>query len=163
DLGRQPIIQVMFTLRNASGSALRLPGLQLEVMGAETGGAKFDLTFGAVEEEEAIAIGVEYATELFERATIERLLRRGGRLLETAVQRPQERITWLDLLDTAERKQLLMEWNDTTRYYPKLCLHQMFEDQVTRTPHNIAVVNDDQYLTYAELNARANRLAHYLR
>src|SRR5262249_20858096 len=102
DLRRQPIIQGMFTLRNASGSALRLPGLRMEVMEAEAGDAKFDLTFGAVEEEEAIAVGVEYATELFERATIERLLRHWERLLGEAVRRPQAQISRLDLLDAAE-------------------------------------------------------------
>ena len=85
-------------------------------------------------------------------------------LLEGIVANPDQRISELPILTEAEKHQLLIEWNDTKKDYPQdKCIHQLFEEQVERTPDATAVVFEDQQLTYRELNGRANQLAHYLR
>ena len=86
------------------------------------------------------------------------------RLLEEMVSDPQRRIGHLPLLSEAERHQLLIEWNNTGREYPKdKCIHQLFEEQVLRTPQAVALIYEDQELTYRQLNARTNQLARHLR
>ena len=116
-------------------------------------------------EAEGGLVGVwEYSTELFEAATIERLGAHFQTLLEGIVADPKRRLSELPLLPEAERHQLLSEWNKATAVYPKeSCVHQWFEAQVARSPEAVAVVFEDERLTYRELNARANQLAHRLR
>ncbi|WP_045766546.1 AMP-binding protein, partial [Xanthomonas albilineans] len=107
-----------------------------------------------------------YATALFEHATLERWMGHWRHLLAAMVAEGAEdmAVDRLPLLDEAERKQVLMEWNATAADYPRdACVHELFEAQVARDPSAIAVVQGEVSLTYAELNARANRLAHYLR
>ena len=106
---------------------------------------------------------VVYSTDLFDAATIGRLVGHFQRLLEGIVADPDVKIVALPLLTDAERHQLLVEWNNTARDYPAdHCVHQLFEEQVERTPDAVAVVFENQELTYGELNARSNQLAHYL-
>ncbi|GAX38795.1 amino acid adenylation domain-containing protein [Nodularia sp. NIES-3585] len=108
--------------------------------------------------------GWEYNTDLFDSSTIERMASHFVTMLEAIVANPQQRINQLPLLTASEQQQLLVEWNDTQIDYPHdLCIHQLFEQQVERTPHAVAVVYEHQQLTYAQLNSRANQLAHYLR
>ena len=105
-----------------------------------------------------------YNTDLFEAATIARMLAHFQTLLEAVVADPEQRLSDLPLLTETERQQLLVEWNDTKTDHPQdLCIHQLFEAQVERTPDAIAVVFEDEQLTYGELNRRANQLAHHLR
>ncbi|WP_045739485.1 AMP-binding protein, partial [Xanthomonas sp. MUS 060] len=107
-----------------------------------------------------------YATALFERSTLERWIGHWRHLLDAMVADGAENqvVDRLPLLDDAERHQVLMEWNATAADYPRdACVHELFEAQVARTPSAIAVVQGEVSLTYGELNARANRLAHYLR
>ena len=106
---------------------------------------------------------VVYSTDLFEAATIERLAGHFETLAAGIVADPDARLGQLPLLPEAERRQLLVEWNDTARDYPReRCVHQLFEEQAERTPDAVAVVFEQQQLTYRELNVRANQLAHYL-
>ena len=105
-----------------------------------------------------------YATDLFEASTITRLIGHFQTLLEGIVARPEARLSELPLLTETERRQLLVEWNDTSEAIPDdRYIHQLFEEQVTRSPEAVAVVHEGQYMTYDELNARANQIAHHLR
>ncbi len=164
DLSRSPLIQVMFALQNAPGGELALPGLEVTAQALDTATAKFDLTLSLTERPEGLRGVLEYATDLFDAATIERMAGHFTTLLEGIVAQPETPIGELPLLTPAERHQLLVQWNDTAVDYPRdQCIHQLFEEQVARTPDAVAVVFEDRQLTYAELNARANQLAHYLR
>src|SRR3990172_5937896 len=164
DLSRNPLFQVGFVLQNAGRQALELLGLTLNPLEVGSGTAKFDLTLSMVEGAEGLRGTLEYNTDLFDAATVTRMLGHYQRLLEGIVANPEQRISDLPLLTEAERKQLLVEWNGTKADYPKdKCIHELFEAQVERTPEAIAVVFEDKQLTYSELNARANQLAHHLR
>ncbi len=122
-----------------------------------------DLVFLFAPTAESLTVTCQYDVELFEASTIRRLLDRYETLLQGIVAQPAAKLSQLPLLTELERKQLIIEWNDTKTDYPKdKCIHELFEDQVERTPDAVAVVFEDQQLTYRELNNRANQLAHYL-
>ena len=126
--------------------------------------AKFDLSLSLGEAGEEIAGGLEYATALFEPATIERYLGYWRRLLEGMAADDGQAVDRLPLLSGAERQRVLVEWNATEAEYPQdKCIHELFEAQAARTPEAVAVVCGEDVLTYRELNARANQLAHHLR
>ncbi|MEH2382478.1 MAG: amino acid adenylation domain-containing protein [Nostoc sp.] len=162
-LSHTPLFQVMFVLQNAPMSALELPGLTLSSLESESGNAKFDLTLSIRETAQRLVGSLEYNTDLFKKSTISRMAEHLQTLLSGIVANPQQRLSELPLLTEAE-KALLVKWNDTQAEYPKdQCIHQLFEAQVERTPDAVAMVFEDQQLTYKELNERANQLAHYLR
>ena len=162
-LSHTPLFQVMMVLQNAPQGSLELPGLELRGFGREGHTAKFDLTLSMAEREGEVGGTFEYSTDLFEAATIERMAAHFQTLLTSIVSNPAQRISELEMLSEAERQQLLVEFNDTQIAYPQdVCLHQLFEQQVERTPDALALTFDDEHLTYAQLNARANQLAHYL-
>ncbi|MFP2913757.1 AMP-binding protein, partial [Pyxidicoccus sp. 3LFB2] len=101
---------------------------------------------------------------LFEAETIDRMMRHLGEVLEAAAARPDAPLSTLSLFSEAERRQVLVEWNATERDFPnETCAHHLFEAQATRTPSAVAVRFEGQSLTYAQLDARANQLAHHLR
>ncbi|HEX8697018.1 MAG TPA: amino acid adenylation domain-containing protein, partial [Longimicrobium sp.] len=164
-LAHTPLFQVLFTWQNAPGGSLELPGLELApVPGASRETAKFDLSLSLAEAGGRIVGSVTYATALFEAATVERHVGYLRRVLEAMAADELRRVDALPLLPDAERRRVLEEWNATDAEYPReACLHELFEAQVRRTPGAAAVVHAGQALTYAELNARANRLAHHLR
>jgi amino acid adenylation domain-containing protein len=163
DLSHAPLFQVMFVFGNTPMSALELPGLTMSLLETDSGTAKFDLTLSMREIEQGLIGDLEYNTDLFDKSTIARMLTHFQTLLEGVVANPDQRLADLPLLTEAERQQLLVEWNDTQADYPsEVCLHQLFEAQVERSPDAIAVVFEDQQLTYRELNAKANQLAHHL-
>jgi amino acid adenylation domain-containing protein len=111
-----------------------------------------------------LTLKITYDCHRFSAATITRMLGHLQVLLEGMVNNPQQRVSELPLLTQPERHQLLVEWNDTERDYPKdKCIHQLFEEQVEKTPDAVAVVFEEQQLTYRQLNARANQLAHHLK
>ena len=112
---------------------------------------------------EQLRLRLDYATDLFERASVEAMADRLVRLLEAAADDPDRAIGGLDILAPAERHTILRAWNDTARAVPSTTLPQLFEAQVARSPDAVAVVFEDTTLTYADLNARANQLAHHLR
>ncbi|MTJ18651.1 non-ribosomal peptide synthetase [Dolichospermum sp. UHCC 0299] len=163
DLSHTPLFQVMFALQNPYLSEVELSGLSISSLPIEGATAKFDLTL-AMENTGNGLIGVwEYNTDLFDASTIERMTGHFLTLLSSIVANPLEQISQLPLLTEPEKQQLLIEWNHTQVDYPvDQCIHQLFEQQVRRTPDAVAVVFEEQQLTYHELNCRANQLAHYL-
>jgi amino acid adenylation domain-containing protein len=163
-LAHSPLFQVLFAWQNNEESRLELPGLTLAPMdGAARTVAKFDLWLTLSERDGRIAGSVEYATALFDRATVERQLGYLRRVLEAMAADELQRVEALPLLPESERRQVLEGWNATEAAYPVgSCLHELFEAQAERTPDAAAVVFEGEALTYAALNARANRLAHHL-
>ncbi|MGZ4134728.1 MAG: amino acid adenylation domain-containing protein, partial [Tumebacillaceae bacterium] len=158
-----PLFQVMFALQNAPMSALELPGLTLNQLEADSGTAKFDLTLTLTETDRGLTGSLEYNTDLFDRATIERMAGHLQTMLEAIAVDASRTISALPLLTEFERTQLLVKWNETQAEYPTdACLHQMFEAHAVRTPDAVAVAFGDQQMTYGELNCRANQLAHRL-
>ena len=161
---RRPLFRVMLALQNAPAANLNLPGIQIAPIETGTATAKFDLTFSVREFEGKLLGNVDYRTDLFEAVTIERMLGRFQMLVQGIAADPEQRISQLPLLMNDEKRRLLVEWNDTTRDCPKTeSIHELFEAQAQRTPDAVAMVFEDQQLTYRELNIRANQLAHYLR
>jgi amino acid adenylation domain-containing protein len=164
DLSRPPLFQVMFALQNTPVSPPAVPGLHVQALDIDNGTAKFDLTVFLFETGQGLKGEVQYNTDLFDAATIERLTGHFRTLLEGAAANPESRIGELPLLTEPERRRMLVEWNDTRADYPReKCFHQLFEEQAERTPGAVAAACGAARLTYAELNRRANQLAHYLR
>ena len=163
DLSHTPLFQVAFVLQNTPKSEIAMTGLTVTDLPPENATAKFDLTLAMVNTDDGLKGVWEYNTDLFESSTIERLSGHFLNLLGGIVANPQARISQLPLLTESETNQLLIEWNNTQVDYPEYkCIHQLFEEQVKRTPDAVAVVCSEQKLTYNELNCRANQLAHYL-
>ncbi|MEH2381704.1 MAG: amino acid adenylation domain-containing protein [Nostoc sp.] len=163
-MSHSPLFQVMFVLQNAPMGDLELPGVSLSGLEQEGTIAKFDLTLYMTETSAGLGCEWEYNTDLFDRSTIERMTSHFENLLSAIASNPQQRVSELPLLSTSERQQLLFEWNDTNREYLKdKCIYELFEDQVDSTPDAVAVVFQEQQLTYQQLNGRANQLANYLR
>lgn len=159
-----PPLQVLFSQRDLAEDRFESPGLPQSALegGSET--AKFDLSLSMVQGEERLTGLLVYNGHLFNTDTIARMLVHFRTLLEGIVDAPEQRLSVLPLLPDAQRHQLLVSWNDTRSDYPQdQCIHQLFEVQVGRTPDAIAVAFENQQLTYRELNARANQLAHHLR
>jgi acyl carrier protein len=163
NLSHTPLFQVMFVLQNTPLSKIELTGLTIDSLPLEGETAKFDLTL-SMENTETGLMGVWiYNTDLFNSETIERMNGHFLTLLEGIIANPSERISQLPLLTKVEQQQLLIDWNNTEIDYPAdKCIYQLFEEQVARTPNDVAVVFEGQQLTYNELNCRANQLAHYL-
>jgi amino acid adenylation domain-containing protein len=164
DLSRNPIFQVMFILQNVPISTLELPALTVNRIWVEDTMTKFDLEVHLRETAEGLKCSFVYNTDLFDRATIERMAGHYQIMLEEIAANPDQRLSELPLLTEAERHQLIVEWNNTSADYPRdKCIHELFEEQVEKTPDAIAVVFEDEQLTYRELNAKTNQLAYYLR
>ena len=135
DLSRSPLFQVMFVFQNAPARELSFKGLNVSPVRVAGETAKFDLTLSVNEVPAGLRASLQYSTDLFDEATITRLLGHFEILLEGIVANPEQRISELPLLTEAEKHQLLVEWNDTKRDYPSdKCIHQLFEEQVERTP-----------------------------
>ncbi len=164
DLSRESLVQVMFAWQNAPPAELELGELRWEPLPLKHTTAKFDLTLSLGESEAGLSGALEYRSDLFEHETIQRMVSHLQRLLEGIVSAPQSRLSQLPLLTDDERQQVLVDWNDTAAEYPAdQCIHDLFEAQVQQTPEAVAAVFESQQLTYAQLNARANQLAHHLR
>ena len=181
-LNQNPLFQVAFALQNAPGNRLELPELTLSPQQLDVGTARFDLEFHLwerspnssgsnqspsnklwVDSSEGISGMVIYSADLFDEATITRMLGHFQTLLESIVANPEQRIANLQYLSAKERDHLLVECNNTQADYPQeLCVHQLFEMQADRTPDAVALVFGDERVTYRELNIRSNQLARYL-
>ena len=165
DLSRHPLFQVMFVLHNTPQVTEDLPELQLSALDTGLGdlAADFDLTMVVNEGEQGIHVSLDYRTDLFDEATVVRMLEQFELLLERLVIDPDQPVSQLPLLNDQQRHELLVDWNRTDADASQLtCVHQMFETQAAAAPGAIATVFDGQTQTYGQLNAQANRLAHYL-
>ena len=135
DLSRNPLFQVMFVLQNATSPFSGISGLRIEPIEFATTRSPFDLSLFLREREGKYIGYIEYSTDLFNRDRIERMAGHFQTLLEAIVADPDQSIATLPILTEAERHQILVEWNDTAADYPKdKCIHQLFEEQVERTP-----------------------------
>ncbi len=163
-LSHSPLFQVMFALQNMVGPARELEGLQVQGLETEWESAKFDLTLMVHEgEHEELVASLEYNTDLFEAESIERMLGHLHNLLQDIVADPERRIGALQMLSAAERERMLVSWNDTAAPYPaERSIGELFEARVARHPGRPAVVLGEVELSYGELNARANCIAHRL-
>jgi amino acid adenylation domain-containing protein len=163
NLSHLPLFQVLFVLQNAISSRnVQLHGLKVEYSLVDTGTAQFDLCLHMVDEESGLVGRLEYDTDLFDDATITRIIGHFQTLLAGIIANPDCRLSQLPLLSPDEYRQQ-QEWNQTEVAYPlNVCIHQLFEAQVEKTPDAIALIFEQQQLTYQDLNHQANQLAHYL-
>ena len=161
---RHPLFQVMIADEDVAATDWRLPGLRVESEPVPDVAAKFDLTLGFRQDRDAggISGSFEYAEDLFDQATVADLAGRLTRLLAQAVAGPARPVSDLDVLTADERRELA-EWNDTARGIPAATVTELFQEQVTRTPDATAVIYSGTHVSYADLNARANRLARHLK
>ncbi|MDQ4031964.1 MAG: amino acid adenylation domain-containing protein, partial [Actinomycetota bacterium] len=162
DTSRAPLFQVMIVLQNTPVGTPRLPDLEVEDLELAMATASFDISIDFQEQGGALAGVLEYNTDLFDGATIERMAQHLSVLLKGIATDPDRPIAELPLLTEQERRRVLVEWNDTDLQVPAVTFPEVFQDQVARTPSEIAVVFGDTALSFAELNVQANRLAHYL-
>ncbi len=146
-----PLFQVLFALEYLETPSLRLPGLVFEPMEFDFNWAKFDLSLTVSERSGGLRASFNYDTDLFDEGTIRRMAGHYQRLLEGIVADPGQPISQLPLLTEDERPQMLVEWNDTAADYPRdSCLHELFENQVERTPGKVAVVCEGRRYTYSQ-------------
>ncbi len=162
--GQTPLYQVMFVLLEEGVAPWRLGSAAAQTLDVHTGTCKNDLILSVTAEGDAWTCELEYASDLFSEATARRMATHWEELLRWLVADPDQAIGRANMLPAAERQQLLVDWNRTARDYPQdQCIHQLFEEQVERTPDAVAIEFEGQSLTYRELNRRANLLANHLR
>ncbi len=163
DLSYNPLFQVKFRLEAPPPDRVDLPGLTLTSLGQMNPTTKLDLSLDMYETSNGLVGGLEYNQDLFSAETIQRLANHFCTLLESIVETPNYRISELSILSPADIQQILVDWNQTTVDYPQdPCFHQLFEQQVEKIPEAIALIFQNQTLTYRELNQRSNQVAHYL-
>src|SRR6185369_3722835 len=163
-LAHNPLFQVMFVLQSEEILPLNLSGIMAEHFRIDHVMANFDLTLDIVEHEDTLVCLFESNADLFDADTIARMTRHFENVLESITENAGQKISDVQLLGEAERRQLLYEWNPTTAAgRDASSIQEMFERQVDQTPDSVALVCDGQELTYRELNGRVNQLAHYLR
>ena len=164
DLSRNPLVQVMFALQNTPLAPIQLPGLTQRRLEVDPGIAQVDLTLDVQESDEGLSALFEYATDLFDEATIVRMADHWRTLLQALVDSPERHLSELPLLTADERGQLLVEWNRTETNYPRdKHIHELFEAQAARTPQAVALIFEEQRVTYQDLNEQAGALSESLR
>ncbi|WP_051240371.1 non-ribosomal peptide synthetase [Paenibacillus alvei] len=164
DLSRNPLFDTMFVMQNADQMGVPIHSLEIVPYGAEQAAAKFDLTLNAVEAEGDLRFGLQYCTALFHKETAERMARHFKCLLQAVVEQPARSLGEIEILLGQERQQILEQFNDTRSAYPKeKTIQELFEEQVEKTPEQLAVVLGERRMSYRELNERANRLAWTLK
>jgi amino acid adenylation domain-containing protein/non-ribosomal peptide synthase protein (TIGR01720 family) len=160
-LSHSPLFQVMFGFQDMPEVSESVAGLQVESLGLQQKTAKFDLTLMMYQKQEQLIATFEYSTDLFVESTIQRMAANFITLLEGILDHPECTISHLPLLSQQEQRQL-KAWNDNRSMIPHICMHEWFEQQVKRTPDQIAIRSEKEDCSYLELNMRANQLAHYL-
>ncbi|WP_425549235.1 amino acid adenylation domain-containing protein, partial [Allokutzneria multivorans] len=161
-LAHQPLFQVMLALRNTEAASLELPGIAAEVLADAADVAKFDLSFLFAEHADGISATVEYRTDLFDPETVSEIARGLEAVLRKALGDPEAPIGSIEVLDESERERLLVRCNDTGVEVAELTLARLFEEQAARTPDAVALAEGVRRVTYAELDAWANRVARAL-
>ncbi|MFJ9817510.1 amino acid adenylation domain-containing protein [Streptomyces sp. NPDC101151] len=162
-LGRPPLAQVTFNLHTTGARPPRIPGVEVEPLGVDTGTSRFELELALWDDGNGLAGELDYNADLFEQDTAQRLAAHYGRLLEALVEDPEREALAAPLMDDTERDRLLTHWGDGGPGHTGPPLPLLFQEQARRTPDAAAVVAGDQRLTYRELNGRVERLAHRLR
>ncbi len=163
DLSYSPLFQVGFLYEEASSQPFKLPGLRVEGFDVDEGAAKWDLSLALTNNSQGISAYLEYNKDLFDAATIQRMLGHLEHLLEQVINNPGVKLSDLCLLTEPEWKQLVVQYNATAKEFPnEVCFHNLFEQQVERSPNAIALCCGSEELSYAQLNAKANQLAHQL-
>ncbi len=162
-LSYSPLFQVLLVMQNVPAKPMELPGLTMSHLDWLGASAQFDLTLILEETEDGLSQVVKYDRDLFEAATVQRLLSQLGTLLSSAVRNPNQRLSELPLMTAAEHAQLLAECAGPQIATPAATLSELFEARVQQSPRHIAASFRDQELSYFELNERANRLAWHLR
>jgi len=162
NLGRMPLFQVMFMLQNVPAPRIEHAGLRLNPMEVYSGATEFDLVLNTMETEAGLLASITYNSDLFDAATIERMLNHYQVLLEGVVAEPNQLLGLLPIMTQAERRQLLEEWNDSQDYPQDKAIHALFAEQVERQPNTPALSFNGQEMSYAALNKAANQLAHGL-
>jgi amino acid adenylation domain-containing protein len=166
DNSRHPVFQVMFGVQsfgNSSEVINEQGSLFKPFPGLASGVAKFDLSIFMDDSKQEIVGQMSYATSLFHKDTIARLVDHYKHLLEQLTRSPQKAYSEFTLLDEASYNQIVYQWNDTAKDYPNKTIDEVFQEQVEKTPDNIALVYGGQKLTYQELNQKSNQLARHLR
>ncbi|HST58901.1 MAG TPA: amino acid adenylation domain-containing protein, partial [Longimicrobium sp.] len=162
-LSHTPLFQVMFTLQNAAGGSAALPGLEVSEVGAEHASARFDLSLMLTATAQGLRGGLTYSADLFERGTIVRMLGHLERVLEQVAADADVRLSRLELLGDAERARLLALGEGAAPELPRATVDTLFAQAAAAAPEAVALAWDGGRMTYAELDGRANRLAHHLR
>ncbi|MCK4258431.1 MAG: non-ribosomal peptide synthase/polyketide synthase [Halanaerobiales bacterium] len=164
DLGRNPLFDVMFSMQNMDLPTITLKNLQVEPYPLQSKVSKFDLSLFAMEIQEDIHFTFEYSSRLFKKETIQQMANHFISLLKNMIIRPDLPVLEIPMISSEECHYLLVELNNTQMNYREdVTVHQLFAEQVEKTPDHIAVVYQDQHLTYSELNCQANQVAHRLR
>ncbi len=164
DMSRNPIFDTMFTLQNVDFTDLDFDQIKVVPYKFKNTTSKFDLSLTASEGENALYFSIEYCTKLFKEETIQRFSQHFCRFLESVAKNSAVKLKDIDILSEAEKTQLVFEFNDTQVEYPQdKTISSIFEERVTKTPENIAVIFKDKQLTYKELNDKANLVARLLR
>lgn len=165
DASRNPIVQhSLIYLDFPELTVMETLGLSARHLDIDNGASRFDMTLAMTETPRGYEVDIEYPTDLYRRERIERMTKHLENILEAVVVNPELRLSQLPLLDEDEARGLLVEWNDTAFDYPRdACIHELFEAQAARTPDAVALVSEDERLTYRELNEQANRVARRLR
>jgi non-ribosomal peptide synthetase component F/thioesterase domain-containing protein/acyl carrier protein len=157
-------LRYYFIFQKAFMLPQEMPGLKMTPLRSISPGAMFEWTLGILERAEGMRLQLEYNTDLFDQSTIERMLRHTERLLQLAVTDPAARIDDVILLTPAERQKMLVDWNTTAIEVPQGCgVHQLIEQYAARNPRTTALCDRKKQISYQDLNAQANKLAHYLR
>jgi amino acid adenylation domain-containing protein len=162
-LSHTPLFQVVIVLQNTPAAQLRLRDLALAPFHTEIQTSKFDLTLSLTQINAGLRVAFEYNKDLFDESTIARLTNHFIELLRSIGACPERRISELPLLSVNEREALLVQWNQAGNFPVDNCIHELFEQQVTRTPAALALTYEGSHVTYAEVNQRANKIAHHLR
>jgi amino acid adenylation domain-containing protein len=163
DLSYHPVFQVALAMELEPLAGLQLHNVYGTHLEMNSGGSWFDISVLIEERTSGLVSAWEYDTDLFDESTIRRMAQHFEQLLASAASNPDQPVSLLPMLTEKERSLILTEWNDTQTPYPDtLCIHQLVEQQVQRTPDNIAVIFEDTSLTYRELDERSNQLAHHL-
>ncbi len=164
DASRTPLFQVSFAIQDFPAVEFLLPGIQTTPWFVSTHTSKFDFSLTLERSAEGWTAATEYSTDLFDADRVERMLNHWCVILENVAANPDQRVSEIPLLTTAEQQQILNDWNRTERDWPRdSCVHQLFEQQVKRTPDAVAVEFEGKQMTYRELETRASRLARHLR
>ncbi len=164
DVSRSPLFDVMLVFRNYDEAVISLEGIEISPFEYDYRISKFDLSFDFAEMKDGLRIGIEYNTDLFRPDRIHRMAEHFRELVNSILRDADQPVSRLNILPEKERHQLLVEFNDTDRDYPRdKTVVGLFEEQAEKTPDNIAVIFEDTQLDYRELNEQANRIAHFLR